>query len=159
MRWREWLAMTMGLAALTHPTLAMIALPPYFLHGTILWMQGLVEKIMDEGRSVSELHRKLARNIEITRRTRYAAHTRLMRRKRATSLVISLFSIYLIALSLLPNIIELSKFQSQLLLSSSIIFSVFVLITSLIDGDQDFSSNAHSLRKCAQELSVRPRTS
>ena len=78
------------------------------------------------------------RSVEITRDVRFQANLRLASRQRNSSYMISLLSLFVIALSLLPNIITLEQYQSQILLACSIVLSVFVIFTSLIDGSQNF---------------------
>lgn len=93
------------------------------------------------GNDTSVLERAMAefaRSVEITRDVRFQANLRLARRQRASSYVISFLSLYVIALSLVPNVVELRPFQSQILLACSVILSVFIIFTSLIDASQIF---------------------
>lgn len=52
------------------------------------------------------------RSVEITRDVRFQANLRLAARQRNSSYMISLLSLFVIALSLLPNIIFLQQYQS-----------------------------------------------
>ncbi len=92
------------------------------------------------------------RSVEITRDVRFQANLRLSRRQRASSYIVSLLSLYVIALSLLPNIMSLQVFQSQILLACSIVLSVFVIFTSLIDGSQNFFHQGELLHQCARKI-------
>lgn len=94
------------------------------------------------------------RSVEITRDVRFQANIRLMDRQQRSSYFISLLSLYVISLSLLPNIINLIKFQNQLLLSCSIILSVFIIFTSIIDGSQNFYHQGELLHRCARQVAT-----
>ena len=92
------------------------------------------------------------RSVEITRDVRFQANLRLARRQRSSSYIVSLLSLYVIALSLIPNVMSLHQYQSQILLGSSIILSVFVIFTSLIDGAQNFYHQGELLHQCARKV-------
>lgn len=94
------------------------------------------------------------RSVEITRDVRFQANLRLGRRQRLSSYIVSLLSLYVIALSLIPNIIILQAFQNQILLASSIVLSVFVIFTSLIDGAQNFHHQGELLHACARKIAT-----
>lgn len=94
------------------------------------------------------------RSVEITRDVRFQANLRLGQRQRGSAYIVSLLSLYVIFLSLLPNIFELDVFQTQLLLSFSIVLSVFVIFTSLIDGAQNFYHQGELLHQCARKLAT-----
>jgi len=92
------------------------------------------------------------RSVEITRDVRFQANLRLAKRQRLSSYVVSFLSLYVISLSLLPNIISLDPTKSQILLACSIILSVFIIFTSLIDGAQNFHHQGELLHLCARKL-------
>lgn len=92
------------------------------------------------------------RSAEITRDVRFQANLRLMRRQRLSSYTVSLLSLYVIALSLIPNILSLRHYQSQILLACSIVLAVFVIFTSLIDGAQNFYHQGELLHQCARRI-------
>lgn len=94
------------------------------------------------------------RSVEITRDVRFQANLRLASRQRNSSYMISLLSLFVIALSLLPNIIVLEAYQSQILLACSIVLSVFVIFTSLIDGSQNFYHQGELLHQCARKVAT-----
>ena len=94
------------------------------------------------------------RSAEITRDVRFQANLRLSGRQRGSSYIVSLLSLYVISLSLIPNIVELKPFQSQILLGCSIVLSVFVIFTSLIDGAQNFFHQGELLHQCARKIAV-----
>jgi hypothetical protein len=98
--------------------------------------------------------KEFKRSVEITRDVRFQANLRLSRRQRGASYIVSLLSLYVIALSLLPNILELRPFQTQLLLACSIVLSVFVIFTSLIDGAQNFFHQGELLHQCARKVAT-----
>ena len=68
--------------------------------------------------------------------------------------MVSFLSLYVIAISLLPNIIRLEQHQSQILLACSIVLSVFVIFTSLIDGAQNFYHQGELLHQCARKIAT-----
>lgn len=96
----------------------------------------------------------LKRRIHITKDIRFQASLRLSRRQTFSNYIISLFSLYVIALSLLPNILSLNNQKTQILLSSSIILSVFIILTSLIDGSRNFYHQSDLLHQCARKIST-----
>ena len=79
---------------------------------------------------------------------------RLSRRQRGSSYIVALLSLYVIALSLLPNILDLKPFQNQILLACSVVLSVFVIFTSLIDGAQNFYHQGELLHQCARKIAT-----
>lgn len=94
------------------------------------------------------------RSVEITRDVRFQANLRLAARQRNSSYLISLLSLFVIALSLLPNIIALQTFQSQILLACSVVLSAFIIFTSLIDGSQNFYQQGELLHQCARKVAT-----
>lgn len=94
------------------------------------------------------------RSVEITRDVRFQANLRLAARQRNSSYLISLLSLFVIALSLLPNIIALQPYQSQILLACSVVISAFVIFTSLIDGSQNFYHQGELLHQCARRVAT-----
>ena len=98
--------------------------------------------------------RDFKRSVEITRDVRFQANLRLAARQRNSSYLISLLSLFVIALSLLPNIIALETFQSQILLACSVVLSAFIIFTSLIDGSQNFYHQGELLHQCARKVAT-----
>jgi hypothetical protein len=94
------------------------------------------------------------RSVEITRDVRFQANLRLSARQRLSAYVISTLSLFVIALSLIPNILELKLFQSQILLGCSVVLSVFVIFTSLIDSAQNFFHQGELLHQCARKIAT-----
>lgn len=94
------------------------------------------------------------RSVEITRDVRFQANLRLSGRQRGSAYIVSSLSLFVIALSLLPNILELQSFQNQILLACSIVLSVFVIFTSLIDGAQNFFHQGELLHQCARNIAT-----
>lgn len=94
------------------------------------------------------------RSVEITRDVRFQANLRLAARQRNSSYLISLLSLFVISLSLLPNIIALQIFQSQILLACSVVLSAFIIFTSLIDGSQNFYHQGELLHQCARKVAT-----
>jgi K+-sensing histidine kinase KdpD len=98
--------------------------------------------------------RDFKRSVEITRDVRFQANLRLSARQRLSAYVVSTLSLFVIALSLIPNIIELKVFQSQILLGCSVVLSVFVIFTSLIDSAQNFFHQGELLHQCARKIAT-----
>jgi len=96
----------------------------------------------------------LLRRSEITKDVRFHASSRLKQRHRISSFVISLLSLLVIAISLVPNLSELDEYQSQLLLTTTIINSVFIIITSLIERSSNIYNKAEFLHKNANEINA-----
>jgi SMODS and SLOG-associating 2TM effector domain family 5 len=94
------------------------------------------------------------RSVEITRDVRFQANLRLSSRQRLSAYVVSTLSLFVIALSLIPNIIELKPFQSQILLGCSVVLSVFIIFTSLIDSAQNFFHQGELLHQCARKIAT-----
>lgn len=94
------------------------------------------------------------RSVEITRDVRFQANLRLAARQRNSSYMISLLSLFVISLSLLPNIMALEQHQSQILLACSVVLSAFIIFTSLIDGSQNFYHQGELLHKCARQVAT-----
>ena len=92
------------------------------------------------------------RSVEITRDVRFQANLRLSSRQRRSSYFVSMLSLYVIGISLIPNVLSLIRYQNQILLSCSIILSVFVIFTSLIDGSQNFYHRGELLHQCARKI-------
>src|ERR1700761_1803612 len=98
-----------------------------------------MESVMSDRSDVlKDSLRDFKRSVEITRDVRFQANLRLSRRQKGSSYIVAMLSLYVIALSLLPNILYLDMAQTQVLLACSIVLSVFVIFTSLIDGAQNF---------------------
>ena len=124
------------------------------MRGTIVTENLARETGMHEQGVLESAIRDFKRSVEITRDVRFQANIRLARRQRASSYIVSLLSLYVIALSLIPNILDLNRTQSQILLACSIVLSVFVIFTSLIDGAQNFFHQGELLHQCARRVAT-----
>src|SRR5689334_12947089 len=96
--------------------------------------------------------RDFKRSVEITRDVRFQANLRLSGRQRGSAYIVSTLSLFVIALSLIPNVLQLQSFQSQILLACTIVLSVFVIFTSLIDSAQNFFHQGELLHQCARRI-------
>lgn len=97
---------------------------------------------------------KMITRVEITREARFVANKRLSRRHRQAYYVISLLSLFVILVSVIPNIYEnLARAQTQLLLAISIVNSVFIIITTMMDSARGYDLRAYHHQKCARRLS------
>jgi hypothetical protein len=94
------------------------------------------------------------RSVEITRDVRFQANLRLIQRQTHSSYMISFLSLFVISTSLLPNIIKYSPQESQILLACSIVLSVFIIFTSLIDGSQNYFHRGELLHRCARKTAT-----
>lgn len=96
--------------------------------------------------------KEFQRTVEITRDVRFSANLRLIARSRNSGYLTSALSLFVIAISLLPNIVPLQEKGEAVLLSVSIILSVFIIFSSLIDGSQNFYHRAELLHQCARKI-------
>jgi hypothetical protein len=103
------------------------------------------------GRRLTKLE-KLFLKVDATKKVRFEAHRRLAKRHRLSSYVISMLSLYVIAISLLPNVWPLDPTQSQVLLGSIIVLSVFIIILSLAEGSESFHHQAEVLHDSARRI-------
>jgi hypothetical protein len=94
------------------------------------------------------------RSVEITRDVRFQAAIRLTARHTASAYVVSILSLFVIGLSVIPNVYALEAYQSQILLGSSIVLSAFVIFTSLIDGAKNFYHQGELLHACARKVAT-----
>jgi hypothetical protein len=94
----------------------------------------------------------LKRAMDITSCARFQANLRLSARERQSSYVISLLSTFVILLSLIPNVTEVSTKQSQTLLACSIVVSVFIIFTSLLETTGNFHHRAELLHQSARGI-------
>ena len=94
------------------------------------------------------------RTVATTRDARFQANLRLVRRHYLSSYLISLLSLYVIALSLYPNIAtpQLTQQQTQILLASTIVLSIFIIILSLTESSRNYYHHGEVLHDCAREV-------
>lgn len=95
----------------------------------------------------------LVRRTEITRDARFQANLRLDRRQRHSNFIISMLSLFVISLSLVPNIYTLDRHKSQMLLAITIINSVFIIITTLIESSGNFYHRGEQQHRSARKIS------
>lgn len=96
----------------------------------------------------------LKRRVEITRDARFQANLRLERRNKSSYFIISILSLFVIVLSLVPNIYRLSPAGSQALLALSIINSVFVIITTFLEASGNFVHRGEQLHRSARKVAT-----
>ena len=96
----------------------------------------------------------LKRRVEITRDARFQANLRLERRNKSSYLVIALLSLFVIILSLVPNIYELTQAGTQALLALSIVNSVFVIITTFLEASGNFVHRGEQLHRSARKVAA-----
>lgn len=93
--------------------------------------------------------------VEVTRDARFQAEKRLLRRHKYSYYIISLLSLFVIIISMIPSIeVDLTTQQNQILLAITILNSVFIIITTLMDGAGEYSLSAHFMNRSARELST-----
>ncbi|MDN3645785.1 SLATT domain-containing protein [Pontixanthobacter aestiaquae] len=98
---------------------------------------------------------RLRRKTEITRDVRMHASRRCYSRHRASIYLVSTLSTGVILLSLLPNTLtNVSDQQNQILLSSSIVFSIFIIFTSAIDAMTNFFYRARIFQNNGEKLAA-----
>jgi hypothetical protein len=96
----------------------------------------------------------LRRRVEITRDARFQSNLRLERRNKASYLIISVLSLFVITLSLVPNIYILSPAATQALLALTIINSVFIIITTFLEASGNFVHRGEQLHRSARKIAT-----
>ena len=96
----------------------------------------------------------LKRRVEITRDARFQANLRLERRQKASYFAISILSLFVILLSLLPNIFTLSNADEQILLTLTIVNSVFIIITTFLEASGNFVHKGEQLHRSARKVAA-----
>ncbi len=99
-----------------------------------------------------EIFDRLHRRIEATKAIRFQATVRLIRRHKLSAYVTAMLSLYVIGLSLIPNIFELEPRQSQVLLACTIVMSTFIVVLILTEGYESFYHKAEVLHDSARQL-------
>ena len=94
----------------------------------------------------------LKRRVEITRDARFQANLRLERRQKASYFAISVLSLFVIILSLIPNIFRLDYQAQQTLLALTIVNAVFVIITTFLEASGNFVHKGEQLHRSAREV-------
>ena len=111
----------------------------------------LVEAVSEES---LEPFNDLKRRVEITRDARFQANLRLERRNKSSYMIIALLSLFVIVLSLVPNVYSLTLAASQALLALSIVNSVFVIITTFLEASGNFVHRGEQLHKSARKVAT-----
>ncbi|UWQ04227.1 SLATT domain-containing protein [Aliiroseovarius crassostreae] len=88
----------------------------------------------------------------MTRDARFQANLRLERRQRDSNWMISILSLFVIFLSLVPNFTELTIRQTQILLALSVVNSIFIIITSLLEASGGFQLKGDALHRSARKI-------
>ena len=96
----------------------------------------------------------LKRRAQITRKTRFQASLRLERRQKASYFAISVLSLFVILISLLPNIYDVSSAGEQIFLALTIVNSVFIIITTFLDASGNFVHKGEQLHRSARKVST-----
>ena len=94
----------------------------------------------------------LERRMEITKDARFCANLRLRNRHKLSSYVVSMLSVAVIGVSLIPNFLSLQDYQNQLLLACTIVLSVFIVVLSLMEGADSFQHQAEVLHESARKI-------
>ena len=95
---------------------------------------------------------RLRRRIHATRTIRFRSHIRLERRHKLSSYVIAMLSMFVIAISVMPNIFFLDPRQAQVLLACTIVVSTFLICLVLTECSQSFYHKACVLHENARKL-------
>ena len=96
---------------------------------------------------------QLLNRVEITRQARFTAKNRLQRRHKRSYYLVSMMSLFVILLSLIPNIFPVTSQQSQVLLAITIVNSVFIIVTTLMDSAGEYLLQSHLMQNSARRLS------
>lgn len=113
-----------------------------------------IQAIEPYDKSALEPFLDLKRRVEITRDARFQANLRLERRNKSSYLIIALLSLFVIVLSLVPNIYNLTQAGTQALLALSIVNSVFVIITTFLEASGNFVHRGEQLHKSARKVAT-----
>jgi SMODS and SLOG-associating 2TM effector domain family 5 len=120
--------------------------------------EGTMLEVVEQISSASHLRRTpfddLKRRVEMTRDARFQANLRLERRQRASNWMVSILSLLVIFLSLVPNFVNLTQQQSQLLLALSVVNSIFIIITSLLEASGSFQLKGEALHRSARKVAA-----
>lgn len=111
----------------------------------------IVENVIAENFAPFE---DLKQRVEITRDARFQANLRLERRNKSSYLIIASLSLFVIILSLVPNIYNLTQAGTQALLALSIVNSVFVIITTFLEASGNFVHRGEQLHKSARKIAT-----
>jgi hypothetical protein len=103
---------------------------------------------------MSEINDHTIFKMHVTKAARFRASQRLERRHRQSLFIISCLSLYVILLSLLPNIVNVNETREQMLLAATIVNSVFVIITALHDASANYYHRHKILHGNAVEISA-----
>lgn len=103
---------------------------------------------------VNDVYENFLTRVCITREARFMAKKRLERRHKRSYYLISMMSLFVIMLSVLPNIFILETYQTQMLLMITIVNSVFIIITTLVDVSGNYSLQAYWMQKSGRELAA-----
>lgn len=107
-----------------------------------------------DARPINPEYERLVSRVEITRECRYAAEKRLQRRNERAYYVISMMSLFVIIVSVLPNVHGFSSLGLQWLLLITIVNSVFIIVTTLVDAGGNYSLNEYFMRESARKLDL-----
>lgn len=116
-------------------------------------MQEISHDSNNTNKSISP-YSDLKRRVEITRDARFQANLRLERRQKASYFAISILSLFVILLSLLPNIFTLSNADEQILLALTIVNSVFIIITTFLEASGNFVHKGEQLHRSARKVAA-----
>jgi len=108
----------------------------------------------DEGAASLEPFEDLKRRVEITRDARFQANLRLERRQKSSYFLTSVLSLFVIVLSLIPNIYSLNQASAQTLLALTIVNSVFIIITTFLEASGNFIHKGEQLHRSARKIAA-----
>lgn len=100
-----------------------------------------------------EAYNDLKRRVEITKDARFQANLRLERRQKNSHFAISVLSLFVIILSLIPNIADLTNPALQALLALTIVNSVFIIITTFLEASGNHVHRGEQLHRSARKIS------
>lgn len=102
-----------------------------------------------------ERYNHFLNRVEITRESRFNAEKRLLRRHKRSYFIISMLSLFVILMSMLPSIeTRINDQQAQILLALTILNSVFIIVTTLMDGTGNYALKAHYMNRSGRQLST-----
>jgi len=113
---------------------------------------GMSIPVFADPHSQMEQFDRLRRKINATRTIRFRSQVRLERRHRLSSYVVALLSIFVIGISVMPNIYLLNPRQDRVLLACTIVVSTFIICLVFTECYQSFYHKASILHKNARRL-------
>lgn len=89
-----------------------------------------------------------------TKGSRYQAYNRLRAQYRFSQFGISIISLYIVALSIIPMYFTLDDLTNKVLQILTVVSSIFIIILSLLENSKSYELKADILHRSANEMSA-----